>query len=472
MDGGGSIVANPLGSFVNQNKRKYWNSEIESLSHEDIKLLQFEKLKKQLHYCYDNSSFYKGKFIEAGAEPGDIKTIDDFRNLPVFINKDEDRKGQEVTRLQEGHPFGLQLCANPEDVVAINATSGTTGVPTFYAFSEHDLSVQNESFARGYWRAGIRPGDRVLMATGLSMWLGGTSVMRGLQDMGACPIPVGVESGTERTLNFAKLTKPSAMVTLPSIATRFIEKAPEILGMDVKDLGIKRIFALGEPGASIPEIRNRIEEAYGATLYDGATGIWGLHSISCDSSEYAGLHAYCEDNIILWDIIDPVTKKPLEIKNGAIGEQILTTLDWKASPALRYAIGDLIQIYTEPCPHCGFSWLRWKINGRTDDVLNIKGVKLYPAGLKEVIEKFIPQITGEFRIILNEKPPKVTPPLHVKVEAGRDIREEDFIHIAKDIEDACSRSLSVRPSLSMVPFDSLSRSKDISKKTSFFERNY
>ncbi|WP_102348616.1 phenylacetate--CoA ligase family protein [Bacillus sp. Marseille-P3661] len=452
--------------------REYWNPEIETKSHEEIKQIQFEKLKKQINYCYENSAFYKKKFQDNGAEPDDIKTMDDFRSLPAFITKEEDRKGQEESRQQENHPFGLQLCAKPEEVVAINATSGTTGVPTFYAFSEHDLKIQNESFARGYWRAGIRPGDRVLMATGLSMWLGGTSVMRGIQGMGACPIPVGVESGTERTLNFAKLTKPSAMVTLPSIATRLIEKAPEILGMEVKDLGIKRIFALGEPGASIPETRERIEEAYGAKLYDGATGIWGLHSVSCDSHNYQGLHAYCEDQILLWDIVDPVSKKPLEIKDGAIGEQIITALDWKASPALRYAVGDIIQIYTEPCPHCGFSWLRWKIIGRTDDVLNIKGVKLYPAALKEVIEKYIPRVTGEFRIVLNEKPPRVIPPLQVKVELGQELSGESLNQLKQELENACSRYLSVRPSITLLPVGTFSISKDMAKKTSFFEKNY
>ncbi len=449
---------------------RYWNPEIEALSHEEIREIQFNKLQKQMKYCYDNSPFYRTKFVQAGAEPGDIQSMEHFRQLPPFLNKEEDRLSQEKSRQRFGHPFGLQLCSDPKKVIATNATSGTTGNPTFYAFTEHDIAIQNEAFARGYWRTGIRPGDKVLMASGLSMWLGGTSVMRGLQGMGACPIPVGAEAGSERILKFASLTNPTAMVTIPSMALHLIDKAQGAIGKEVGDLGIKRIVVLGEPGASIPEVRQRIEEAYGATLYDGASGIWGLHSVSCDSHTYNALHAYCEDQIILWDIVDPETKKPVKITNGAIGEQVITALDWHASPALRYAFGDIIQIYTEPCPHCGFSWLRWRIIGRTDDVLNIKGVKLYPVAFKEVIETFMPRITGEFRILLNQKPPKVDPPMKVKIEYGHQVSEEQLLLLKREIEDKCSRQLSVRPDVCLVPPHSLP--KDPAKKTQFFEKNY
>ncbi|PLS15276.1 phenylacetate--CoA ligase [Bacillus sp. M6-12] len=450
--------------------KECWNPEIETLNYDQIRELQFKNLKKQLYYCFATSPFYKDKFKMAGAEPGDIKTMDDFRNLPIFYGKEDDRKSQEKSRELFGHPFGLQLCADPQKVVAANATSGTTGNPTFYAFTENDIKVQNEAFARGYWRAGIRPGDRVLMASGLSMWLGGTSVMRGLQGMGACPIPVGAEAGAERLLTFASLSYPSAMVATPSIATYLIDKAPSIIGKEVGELGIKRIVVLGEPGASIPEVRQRIESAWRAKLYDGASGIWGLHSVSCSSPAYEGLHAYCEDKILLWDIVDPVSKKPLKIENGAIGEQIITALDWQASPALRYAFGDIIQIFTEPCPHCGFSWIRWRIIGRTDDVLNVKGVKLYPVALKEVLETFIPRISGEFRIVLNEKPPRVTPPLNVKMEYGHHVDKNQLSALKNEIEDACARKLSVRPDISLVPPGSLP--KDPSKKTKYIEKNY
>lgn len=448
----------------------YWNQAIESLPQEALKQIQFQKLKKQMAYIYQNP-YYQQRFKEAGAEPGDIKNWDDFRNLPTFLDKTSDRESQTASLIEQGHPYGLNLCAPLEKVVAVNSTSGTTGIPTFYAFTERDIAVQNEAFARGYWRVGLRPGDTVLIASGLSMWLGGMSVIRGLTAMGARAVPVGAEVGAHRILTYAKLTKPVAMVATPSIAIHLADRAPEILGHGIDQLGIKRIVVLGEPGAGLPEVRKRIEDAYGGRLYDGASGVWGLHSTACDAEEYYGLHLYSEDLFLGCDIIDPETRKPVPLTDGAMGEWVLTALEWEAAPAFRYAFGDLVQIFLEPCPHCGFQGLRFKIFGRTDDVLNVKGVKVYPAAIKDVINYFRPATTGEFRVVLSNPPPRVIPPLRIKVEHGEEVGGgEQLAALAKSIEDRMSSQLQVRPEITLVAPGVLP--KDPARKAVFFEKNY
>lgn len=285
-----------------------------------------------MKYCIDNSEFYAAKFKDSGADIKDVKTLDDFRRLPIFMDKEIDRLGQEESRKRFGHPFGLNLCTSQENVIGIHSTSGTTGLPTFYAFTKHDIKVNNEGLARAYWRVGIRPGDVVIHGFGLSMWLGGLPLLRAFEYMGVRAVPVGIESGTERFILYARLNTPKHMVCTPSFAEYLIRRAPEVAGIEVRELGIKKIVTLGEPGAGLPEVRKKIEEAYGCKLYDGSGGIWGLMKVSCDAKEYQGMHNCSEDFLPYFDIVDPNTKEPLEIKDEVIGEFVATALEWEASP--------------------------------------------------------------------------------------------------------------------------------------------
>jgi phenylacetate-CoA ligase len=439
-------------------ERRYWNEEIESMPLEELKKLQLERLKKQLHYIYENSPFfYRKKFDQAGAHPNDIKTFDDFRNLPIFRTKEEDRLAQEESMERFGHPYGTYLCAPLEDVRHIYCTSGTSGQPTFYTYTENDMKVNDECWARTWYRAGIRPGDTVITGFGLSMWSAGVPVVRAIYNMGCRPIAVGAEGGTERFLMFADLTKPRAMVGTPSLAEYLIEKCPEVLGKDVKELGIRIIVVAGAPGAGLPDVRKKIEEAFGAKLFDSSQGAWGLANVSCDSPDYHGLHVISEDYCIWYDIVDPETKKPVPLEDGAIGEGVITSFVQEAAPAVRYGFGDLIQVFTEDCPGCGFRGHRFKILSRVDDMLNVKGVKVYPAAIKNVISSFVPRATGEMRIILDEPPPKVTPPLRMKVEHGPGVSGDHLEALRKELIDKIQARLKFRPEIELVPPGALER---------------
>ncbi len=449
--------------------RKFWNEAAETMPRKELKKLQWKRLKKQMRYIYEKSVLYRNKFQEIGVHPDKIKSIEEFRNLPIFINKTIDRDTQEITRQKYGHPFGEYLCVSPQDVRAIHSTSGTTGLPVFEAFSKHDIEVESEVIARTLWRAGLRPGDYVLHVTGLSMWLAGMVPMRAYEYMGIAGIPVGAESGVARVLQFASLIKPKGMFCIPSFAEHMILKAPEVAGIKAHELGIQIIVAVGEPGAGIPETRKKLIDGFNAKLFDSTGGIWGFGGVSCDSEEYHGMHLVCEDYHYL-DIVHPETKKPVDMSGGGgIGEMVHTALEWEAAPSFRYALGDIIELNMEPCP-CGMPGMRMKYIGRVDDLLIVKGVNVFPAAIKGVVDSFVPRVTGEMRIILTTPPPRVEPPLKMKVEYGTEITQDKLEQLRQEMENAISSKLRVHPAIELVPSNSLVR--DPSKKVKLIEKNY
>ena len=450
-------------------ERRFWNETAENMPRDELKKLQWTRLKKQMAYIYEKSELYRNKFKEIGIHPDQIKTIEEFRQLPIFINKLIDRDTQDATLRNHGHPFGEYLCVSPRDVRAIQSTSGTTGIPVIEAFTRHDMDQQSEVLARTFWRAGLRPGDFVLHAPGLSMWLAGMVPMRAYEYMGIAGIPVGAEGGAARVLQFATLIRPKGMFCIPSFAEYMIKKAPEVAGIQAKDLGIRTIMAVGEPGAGIPETRKKLMEGFDARLFDATGGIWGFGGVSCDTDDYHGMHLVCEDYHFL-DIVDPDTKKPIDMSGGGgIGEMVHTALEWEACPAFRYALGDIIELNTEPCP-CGLPGMRMKYKGRVDDLLIVKGVNVFPSALKGVVDSFIPRLTGEMRVVLTTAPPRVEPPLRMKVEYGRDVKENELEKLKEELENAISQRLKVRPNVELVRPDSLVR--DPSKKVKLIEKNY
>ena len=316
--------------------------------------------------------------------------------------------------------------------------------PFFEAFSAHDIAVQNEVLARTVWRAGLRPGDYMLHVTGLSMWLAGIVPLRAYEYMGVAGIPVGAESGAARVIDTAKLIKAKGMFCIPSFADYLIKKTPEIAGIEAKDLGIETIMAVGEPGAGLPETRKRLMEGFGAKVFDSTGGIWGFGAVSCDSEEYQGMHLVCEDYHFL-DIVDPDTKKPIDMSNGGgIGEMVHTALEWEAGPSFRYALGDIIELTTEPCS-CGIPGMRMKYKGRADDLLIVKGVNVFPAAIKGILDSFQPRVTGEMRVVLNTPPPRVEPPLKMKVEYASGVIKSDFDALKAEIENEIFRSAENSP---------------------------
>ena len=426
--------------------------------------LRFDKLRKQIRYVWGNEEYYRQRFIEAGVtSPDDIRSLDDFRRLPAFLDKARHRESQEQSLERHGHPYGLHLTAPLEDVIHLAATSGTTGQPTWYAFTRKDQDITNKVLGRMFRAAGIRPGETTFHAFGLSLWLAGVTYVQALESYGARPVAVGAEGGIPKILRYIQYTRPRALFATPSLVSQLIERAPDEIGKTVGELGIKTLFCTGEPGVGIAAFRERVTEAYGAKVFDATGGAWHNATLSCGGAEYHGMHHLGEDYCFRYDLRDPETHAPLELKDGAIGEAIHTALEYEAAPAFRNATGDIVRIRVGECPHCGHFGTRMEIIGRADDMLNVKGAKVYPSALQDIVVAFQPEVSGQLRIRLDGPPPRVEPPLRLVVEAGANTSEPRWPSLAAEIEQRSRDILAIRPEVTIVPFGSLPRSAQKTK---------
>jgi phenylacetate-CoA ligase len=434
----------------------------------DLAALRDERAHATVRLCFERSRFYRGRLEAAGAEPGDIRTVADLERLPILLAKDDERELQERSRAELGHPFGEHLCVPVEQVVSVASTSGTTGVPTFYAFTAEDVATTDELWARALAFAGVRPGDTVLHGFGLSMFLAGVPIVRALERMGARPVPVGAEAGSEKLLRIAELVRPRALACTPSYATYLAEQAPKLLGRPASELGIELILCAGEPGAGLPEVRASLHQAFGARVYDLLGGAHGVMCCSCDAEPYAGMHVLGEDAAVVTQLVDQETKAPVPLAGGAIGERVKTSLRWQAQPQLRASVGDIYQVETAPCS-CGAPGPRVRVLGRTDDLLIVKGVKVYPAAVKNLIQELVPLASGSFRIVLDEPGPRVVPPLRLSVERGAHVDDAGDDRLAAELGQLMHQRLSVRPEITIVGAGTFERT---AHKETLIERRY
>jgi phenylacetate-CoA ligase len=442
--------------------KDFWDERNMTIDRKEMEKIQLEKLKKQLRYEYDSSPFYRNRIEAADIIPEKLKSLEELQKIAVFT-KDEHRKSQEESLKEFGHPYGLHVCTPTDKVVLVNATSGTTGIPTFYTFTKNDLQINNECTSRALWWAGVRPGDTVLVGFALSMFVGGVPLVEAIQHLGAKALPIGAEGGTKRLLEFANLTRATHMVLTPSFAEHLDGKCPETLGKEIKELGFRALICGGEAGAGDPAVRAKLEGAYGAKIYDWMGGAYGFMSICCEN--YQGMHHVSPDHTIL-ELVDPETKETLKMEDGAVGNIAYTSLDWEAGPILRYDMGDVTQVFTSACS-CGLKGVRLKVIGRSDDMLIVKGINVYPTAVKNLVTEFHPRTTGEIRIVLDEPGPKVPAPLLIKVEHGKD--EKDLLKLKSDVEARIHDVMRFKAEVELVPGGTLGRT---STKAKLIEKRF
>jgi phenylacetate-CoA ligase len=437
---------------------------------EQTRILQEAQLQRQIKYCYDNSDFYREKLDQVGAAPQDIVTMDDLRALPVLMNKDDERRSAEESLASRGHPFGRHLCAPVEELFLTGTTSGTTGMPTFtYTFTYNDVQTMSRGLGHRLAFNGVGKGDRVLFIFALGIYAT-TMTLWGIRGLGALPIDVDARAGSDLMLRFGDLARPDYLMCTPSLASHLVDRAPDIIGKQVGDMGFKGVMFTGEVGVSIPEVKKELEEQYGCRAYDYWAPAGHCIAITCDSDEYHGMHATSPDLCTSFhDLVDPDTKEPVAIEDGAVGEMVITSLKREAAPLLKYGYGDIVQIFTEPCPACGFPGRRIKLIGRSDDMLIVKGVNIYPSAIKEIISSFAPQVTGQLRIILEEPPPRVVPPLKIKLEHGEGTGLDELEGLGQAISGALHDQLKIRPLFQWVAPGTLEKS---TRKTQVFEKAY
>lgn len=449
--------------------RRYFNEVVEPLLNTpQMRQIQHGKLRPTLSYFYHKVPFDRERMEKAGIKPADIGSWDDLaKALPLCGQADFRRVFEQVGNdMFKAYDilFGRERM---QDLHLLTTTSGTTGVPTPYPVFHKSADAMGEIMGRMGWRAGLRPGDRLALGFGLSMHAAGTPQIYWYKKIpGVTIIPIGAEAGTERLLQMVKLFRANVLTCTPSLAIHLIERCPDILGEPVKNLGIDKLILGAEPGAGIPEVRSRLEGEYGARVFDIGAG----YGVSCDCPEYQGMH-WVADDYCLYELADPESLTPVPMQHGATGLGVFTPLEPEASiffANLRMTLNDVHQVFTEPCA-CGKSGFRYKIVGRADDMLKVKGVPVYPAAIQGVVDGFVPRLTGAFRIILDEPPPRVVPPLKLKIEYGAKVQRGDLPELEKEIITKMHSLLKIRPSITWIEPNTLERAV---KKTQLLEKSY
>ena len=434
----------------------YFNAEVETMSADETAAMQHAKLRRQLTYLKANSPFHAQKLAEAGAEPGDIRTVADLARLP-FTEKAELRESQ-----MRHPPLGSHAAASMKDVVRVHASSGTTGTPSFIGLTDYDKRCWTECIARSYWAQGLRPESVFAMGLGIGFFVGGLPVAAAVEAVGATLLPIGT-GASDRLIASIRAMKADVLATTPSYAIYLAELAREEMGIDPAGLGIRRVMVGAEPGGGVPGIRAQIEEIWNARCTEaiGIADLITIHSAECDVQD--GCHFMVPDYLIM-EIVDPETGAVIPPDRPEIeGELVFTHLDRECNPMLRFRTRDRVTVKTGPCA-CGRTGLRLRCIGRTDDMLIVRGVNVWPSAVKDVVAGFRPEVSGEMLIPADGPGPKVDPPLRVKVEVG----SAAAAGLAARIEQALRARLIVRARVELVPRGVLPRTE---MKAKLVERN-
>ena len=360
----------------------FWNSERETISRSGLKELQLRRLNAILQEAR-RSPFYSRRLSGGGTEARELRNLGEIRGLP-FTTKDD-------LRSDEAYPYGF-LAVDKERLVRLHSSSGTTGRPTTIFHTREDLDSWTELVARCLTMAGVGRADVFQNMMGYGLFTGGLGLHYGAERVGALTIPAGA-GNSKKQIRLMQDFATTAIHIIPSYALRLISTF-EKMGCDPRELPL-RVAVLGaEPHSDA--IRRRIEKLYGIRAYN-SYGLSEMNGpgVAFECSEQAGLHLW-EDSYLA-EIIDPETLEPLG--EGEEGELVLTTLDRRGMPLIRYRTKDLTSVSFEPCP-CGRTHLRIeRITGRTDDMLIIKGVNLYPIQVERVLMSF-PEIGSNYLIVL------------------------------------------------------------------------
>jgi phenylacetate-CoA ligase len=346
---------------------KIW-SDKEKMSRDEIRKLQFKRLKKTLHHVYENVPYYHEKFKAAGVKPVDIRSLEDLRLLPLTTKED----------LRKNYPFGL-FAVPKNKIVRYHASSGTTGKPTVVGYTKHDMKVWREVIARIATMGGVTNEDTAQITFGFGLFTGAFGLQQGLEKVGAGVIPMSA-GNTQKQIMIMQDFQSTVLIGTPSYALHLAEAAQE-MGIDPKEELFLKYGLFGGEG-STEEMRAKLNEAWGivATENYGMSELIGP-GVSGECLAFKGMHIN-EDHFIA-EIIDPNTLEVLP--EGSVGELVITPITKEGLPLIRYRTKDITRLDTTPCD-CGRTSVRMaKITGRTDDMLIIGGVNVFPSQIEGVL---------------------------------------------------------------------------------------
>ncbi|HZX96300.1 MAG TPA: AMP-binding protein [Myxococcales bacterium] len=430
----------------------YWRAELECMAPRERDAQILRKLQAQVSYAWEKAPFYRRKWTAAGVSPDTLRTLDDLARFPV-VQKHELRAAQ-----AGAPPFGDYLCIPPDQIARIHGTSGTTGRPTVFGISADDWERIGEAHARILWGAGIRPGDRVMICSFFSLYLGSWGALKGVERLGATAFPfgAGVAGQTLMAVQWARDLKPTAFYSTPSYALHFADAARKE-GIDPRSLGIRILFFSGEPGAGIPSTRKLIEDTFGGICVDmGSMAEVTPWMTDGECAHRTGMHLW--QDIVYTQVCDPQTHQP--VPYGQEGTPVYTHLERTSQPMIRLLSGDRALWTDEPCP-CGRTYPRLPrgIYGRIDDMIIVRGENIYPSAIEEVL-RAVPGFGGEFRIIVSRK--ERMDELLVRAEFAPDVA--DMGAFERTLHERLRAKCGVRPRLELVPQGTLPRTEFKAKR--------
>jgi phenylacetate-CoA ligase len=414
--------------------------EVESRPWEQQRALDDEAYRSQLAYLLERSAFYRDKLGLASA--ADAGGLDEIAQLPLT------EKGELRATCTPDNPIGSHLCAAPAEIVRIYSTSGTTGNPTYIPLTAGDLDNWVKGSARSYAASGVTAGQRAVSSYNAGPFVAGAA-LAAFDRIGLCHIPVGT-GNTERLLRAIELLRPEVAVLTPSYAAYLLES-----GTDLRASSVERVLVAGEPGGGEPAFRAMLEEGWGARVTEAmgigdiGVSLWG----ECEHQD--GMHLGAR-GFVHAELIDPETTAARALEDGANGELVLTHLRHRAAPLVRFRTRDHVEVRTSPCP-CGRTGPRIRCIGRTDDMLIVRGVNVFPSAVREVVSGFAPRVSGHIRVRPQAAGVKQDPPLPVSVELGPG--SEPDAALAEAIAARVREVLVVQAEVELVPPGSLGRSE-------------
>ncbi len=403
-----------------------FNTTMETLSRSQMEGLQLERLQRTVEKVYEQVDFYKQKFEEAGVTPKDVKSLEDITKLPFTIKKD----------LRDNYPFGL-FAVPQDEIIRLHASSGTSGKPTVVGYTRNDIDNWAEVIARAVASAGGKKGDIFHNTYGYGLFTGGIGVHYGVEKLGAAVVPVS-GGNTERQIMLIDDFKPRGISGTPSYIMTIAEKMKE-MGIDPRETSIEYGIFGAEPWSE--EMREKLEKTFNLKAIDiyGLSEIMGPGvSIECHEAQ-DGLHIQ-EDHFYV-EVIDPETLEPVEV--GQEGELVFTSLTKEAFPIIRYRTGDIASITREKCK-CGRTTTRMsRIKGRTDDMIILRGVNVFPSEIERVLLK-VEGLMPNYQIHRLQKGTMESVELHVEItdelfeEVAGNLGHSKIQKLAKEIVKSIS----------------------------------
>jgi len=409
----------------------------ERLSPSEQRALDEASYRDQLAYLLGRSPFYRRKLAGHDTEGG----LDAIAGLP--LTEKSELKATSTT----DNPVGAHLCVDPAELVRIYSTSGTTGSPSYVPLTAGDLENWVTGSARSYAASGVAAGDRLLTTYNAGPFVAGAA-LDAFERIGVTHIPVGTGT-SERLLLAINQLRPDAVVLTPSYAEYLLELA------DLRASSVRRVLVAGEPGGGEPAFRAKLEDGWGARVTE-AMGIGDVGpSLWGECEEQAGMHLGAV-GLVHVELIDPDTGAARELRDGATGELVLTHLRHRAAPVLRFRTRDHVELWTSPC-RCGRTTPRIRCVGRSDDMVIVRGVNVFPSAVREVVGSFAPGVSGRVLVRPRGSGVKQEPPLPIAVELARDASAD--AGLADAIRARLRDALVVQADVELVPWGSLQRSE-------------